>query len=321
MPADKNSAAMATAEPHPVEDARRVLSHHGKSFHWATRFFDPATTHDVAALYSFCRHVDDIADHQSAESARQNLSAVRTALVTSDGSHPRVAALVDVARRRNMDLLLPRLLVDAIIADIGPVCLSSLDDLICYAYGVAGTVGLMMCAVMDVREPTAKPFAVDLGIAMQLTNIARDVIEDAWRERRYLPGELLGENLSPATILEGRPEVQQRVIRVRKKILEHATLYYRSADYGMRFIPWRARLAVVTAARLYEAIGDRLQSGSVGWGERAFIGRSAKIKHTIGALGSLLLNPIYRQAERHPDHKPELHRALSGLPGADSGPS
>ena len=295
--------------------SRQVLARKSKSFSWAARLFDRQTADDVAILYHFCRLVDDIADHQTAFSARNRLTLFQADLDYGDSDQPEIRALIEMARRRGMDLKLPRLLVEAVRADAGAVRLASKHELLDYAYGVASTVGLMMCAVMGVREPAAKPFAVDLGIAMQLTNIARDVVEDAWRGRRYLPGEWLDTDLPPASIRTASPETQRCILRARERLLDLAAAYYRSAERGMRFIPWRARMAVLTAAQLYEAIGDRLRSGDVPWGQRAFVGRGTKLCKTLGAWCRLLLNPVFWNVGRRPVHDARLHRAIAGRPG------
>ncbi len=299
--------------------ARRVLAKKSKSFSWAVRLFDRKTADDVATLYHFCRLVDDIADHQEASAARHRLALIGAELDYGDSRQPEIMALIDMAWRRGLDIRLPGLLVDAVRADTGAVRLASEDELLRYAYGVASTVGLMMCAVMGVRDPAAAPFAVDLGLAMQFTNIARDVVEDAWRGRRYLPGEWLGQDLSPARIVAASAETRRRVVEGRKRLLALADVYYRSADRGMRFIPWRARLAVITAARLYEAIGDRLRAGDVAWGQRAFVSRSGKRRATIRAFSHLLFNPRFWNVGRRPVHTARLHRALAGRPGVNGG--
>jgi phytoene synthase len=209
--------------------------------------------------------------------------------------------------------------VEAIMSDTGSVRIGSRDSLIRFAYGAASTVGLMMCAVMGVRDPIALPFAVDLGIAMQLTNIARDVVEDAERDRIYLPDELLGSAIHPDQILTAEEGVQRRVKEARNRIIDCAARYYRSADKGMRFIPFRARLAVITAARLYEAIGKRIQANPPPWGGRAFVGSAGKTRQTLAAVGCVLFHPAYWQGGRPPVHDPSLHEALAGLPGVDGG--
>ncbi len=302
-----------------IRSSRQELARQSKSFSWAARLFDRQTADDVAILYHFCRLVDDIADHQTVLSARNRLALFQADLDYGDSEQPEVRALIEMAQRRRMDLKLPSLLVDAVRADTGAVRLASERELLHYAYGVASTVGLMMCSVMGVRDPAAKPFAVDLGIAMQLTNIARDVVEDACRERRYLPGEWLGTDLLPARIRTASSETQGRILRARERLLDLAAAYYRSAERGMRFIPWRARLAVLTAAHLYEAIGVRLRAGDVPWGQRAFVGRGAKIRKTLGALCRLLLNPVFWNMGRRPVHAARLHRDLAGRPGVNGG--
>lgn len=299
--------------------ARRTLTHKSKSFSWAGRFFDRETAEDVATLYQFCRLVDDIADHQQPRPARRQLAAIRSDLANGHSAHRHVKAFIDMARRRGIDPQVPALLVEAVANDTGAVRLASQDELVQYAYGVASTVGLMMCALMKVRDSRARPFAVDLGIAMQLTNIARDVVEDARRDRRYLPGDWFDTALGPADILAAEPDTRRRVLGARARLLDLASVYYRSAEGGMHYIPWRARMAVMTAARLYEAIGGRMRSGFVGWGERAFVDRAGKIRETLRAWASLLLDPKFWHRGRHPNHAAELHRALAGRPGVNDG--
>ncbi len=299
--------------------ARRVLARKSKSFNWAARLFDRHTADDVATLYHFCRLVDDIADHQETSAARHRLALIHADLDYGDSSQPEVMALIELALRRGMDLRLPGMLVDAVRTDTGEVRLASEAELLRYAYGVAATVGLMMCAVMGVRDAAAEPFAVDLGIAMQLTNIARDVVEDAWRGRRYIPEDWLGQDLAPARIAAASAATRRRVLEAREQLLALADVHYRSADRGMRFIPWRARLAVTTAARLYEAIGDRLLSGDVAWGQRAIVNRSGKLRETLRAWGHLFFNPRFWDIGPRPVHDARLHRALAGRPGANGG--
>ncbi len=303
---------------HHLRQASRILARHGKSFSWATRLFSEKTAADVAYLYAFCRTVDNIADNLPVEVARQKLRNIRSDLDAAASSHPDVQAFLKLATKNGIDPRIPRLFVDAILSDTGSVRISSWNDLIRFAYGVASTVGLMMCAVMGVRDPVALPFAIDLGIAMQLTNIARDVVEDARRDRLYLPGDWLGRDIEPVKIIAGDLDIRQRVGTATKQLLASAAQYYRSADKGMRFIPFRARLAVITAARLYEAIGSHIQVESA-WEKRAFVKDSEKIWRTFCALSSVLFNPAYWHKGPHPGHNSKLHRALRGLPGVNRG--
>ena len=307
-------------EPHrqsPSETARKTLARHGKSFSWATHLFSRDTAADVAILYAFCRQVDDIADHAKTGNASQLLAQIGADLKADRSLLPSVNAFIDLRRRHQINRRISELLVDTVRLDTGPIRIARWDDLVRYAYGVAATVGLMMCSIMGVRRQIALPFAIDLGIAMQLTNIARDVVEDARRDRIYIPAEMLDQDINASRLLVGDASVVSTVSHARMVLLNRAAEYYRSADLGMRYIPKRPRLAVLTAARLYEAIGLRILSGSAPWGERAFIDTKQKVRETISAIGSFLFNAKFRDTGDDPVHDPYLHRAICNFPGAD----
>ncbi|HHP7233777.1 MAG TPA: phytoene/squalene synthase family protein [Desulfobacterales bacterium] len=314
-----NTAVAILQNTQTQSRARRSLARHGKSFHWAARAFSAPMAEEVATLYAFCRTVDDTGDTLSPQTARRKLATIRSDLKTASSDIAEVQTFIELAFRRGIDLRLPRLLVDAVASDLTSVRMGSWNELIRYAYGVASTVGLMMCPIMNVRNPAAHPFAVDLGIAMQLTNIARDVVEDARRDRIYLPRQVLGEPYEPDAILDGNAAVRKSIARARQRLLHRAVTYYRSADAGMRFIPLRQRLAVMTAARLYEAIGARVLDSSTPWYSRAFVDKRGKMLQTLRAVAVLLGNPKYWPAGRYPRHDPTLHRALAGLPGTHGG--
>ncbi len=222
-----------------------------------------------------------------------------------------------LVRQYDIDRKLPRLLLHSLRKDIGPVRIQDWQELMKYAYGVASTVGLMMCAVLGVRDPRGWAHAVDLGIAMQLTNIARDVLEDAGRGRVYLPDTACPEATATA-ILTGNQAARRSAYRAVLEVLDCAAVYYRSADAGMGYLPWRARLAVLTASRLYEAIGTEIRrSPDSYWHRRAVVGRRAKLRHTARAMTRLGVDPGYWRAGFAKTHDPGLHTALAGLPGVN----
>ncbi len=298
-------------------DEREILARHGKSFSWATHLFSRDTANDVAILYAFCRQVDDIADHVKSIQATGLIEQFKADLRAGHSLYPAVNAFIDLRRRHKIDARIPELLVDTIRLDTGSVRIASWDELVRFAYGVASTVGLMMCSIMGVSRQIALPFAIDLGIAMQLTNIARDVVEDARRDRVYIPAEMLDRDINASRILVGDSRVVSKISHARKVLLTRAAEYYRSADLGMRHIPARPRLAVLTAARLYEAIGQRILSGLVPWGDRAFVNKKGKATITMGAIGNFFLDPKFRDTGDDPVHDPSLHRAIRGFPGTD----
>ena len=140
-------------------------------------------------LYGICREIDDLADTASdASQARTQLLILRQALVDRDHAHPIVAKALAIQPSIGFDALIE--LTDGVLLDTQKVAIQSEAELLRYCYQVAGTVGLLMCDLFGVKDPVARHHAVDLGVAMQLTNICRDVYEDALNGRVYLPGDL-----------------------------------------------------------------------------------------------------------------------------------
>jgi len=182
---------------------------------------------------------------------------------------------------------------------------ADVSSLLRYAYGAAGTVGIMMCAVLGVRDPAALPFAVDLGIAMQLTNIARDVAEDALCDRVYLPAAWLPPGYGPEAVARSPAPAFAAIGR----ILGLADRYYRSADCGLGYLPASARRGIRAAAGLYEAIGPtvlRAGPSALATGRRAVVSDWRK---------PLLLARCLAPAPPMLPHDRRLHEALRGLPG------
>lgn len=289
-----------------MDDAVSVLAKHGRSFRLAGRLLPRGTLNGAAELYAFCRAVDDLADgHGDPAAARTSLLELRAALLAGDASHPLAAQFLMLQRAAGTSLPAAVALVDTVLTDTGPVRMPDEASLLRYAYGVAGTVGLMMCAVLGADGPRAAPHAIDLGIAMQLTNIARDVMEDAGRNRIYLPAAWLPPGMVPAELGCAPDAVFAAVGRV----LARADRHYRSAELGYRYLIPRVRPAIRAAGRLYEEIGLRiLRTGPdyLATG-RVVVPPGRKLLLLGGSLASLLADGA---------HDPALHDALHGLPGA-----
>ncbi len=302
-----------------MNTSRAVLAKGSRTFNFASYFLPADRRDDAAVVYAFCRAVDDAGDDATdLESARASLGKLREAL--DGGDEPTVALFLEVARRRCIDLAHARNLLKGVEGDLESVRISNLNALIRYAYHVAGTVGLMMCGVLGVKHPKALPFAVDLGVAMQLTNIARDVREDARMGRVYLPAQMLEQQgLTPELVLSGQAD-PLAVRRVVVQLLAVADFYYRSGELGLRYIPWRPRLAILVAARIYRAIGQKiLRTGVRFWEQRTVVGGGAKL---VVALGAALrfLSPTVLGLSRVPTHAASLHEGLHGLPGTAEPP-
>jgi phytoene synthase len=302
-----------------VVSSRAVLSHHARSFRWAGAFLPREHLDQAAIVYAFCRLVDDTADEATdPAAARQELDRLRSELEGTLPARELVAATREVLRRSDAGLPAALHLIEGVRSDLDPVRLRSDAELHAYAYRVAGTVGLMMCPVLGVGDRAAAPFAVDLGVGMQITNICRDVREDAVRGRVYLPEDRLrAHNLAPDRLIsaaQGGPDLtvgeRAGLARVVRDLLADADRWYESGDTGLRYIPWRARLAIRVASRVYRGIGNRLRArGGDAWSGRAFVGPMGKVWLTVHAVGaSILPSPPT-------GHARELHRFLHGMPG------
>lgn len=301
-----------------LEESERVLSANSRSFRLASRFLPRDRRGDAALLYALCRHIDDVADESpDAEQARCLLTQLRLEVLQESQARPLIAEFLMLATRRDLKISYLLELISGVESDLDCVRIETDEELLRYCYRVAGTVGLMMSAIMGVDDETALPHAIDLGVAMQLTNICRDVLEDARMDRIYLPiSRLKAAGIAPEELLDESADTKALACVV-EDILDMAESYYRSADRGMAFIPWRSRLAIVVASRVYRAIGLRLRRrGSQVLQGRTVVPTPTKALWVMSALGTWcwLSSPLAPNG----GHTPALHTALQGLPEASS---
>lgn len=292
-----------------ADSALATLARHGKTFNWARRLLGPHTGLAAARLYSFCRHVDDVADGDApgggALLARIK-DALHSAAVPPDTETERFLAL---AAETGIDLGAAQSLLSGLLSDQNLVAIEDEDALIVYAYRVAGTVGLMMAPILGCRHAAAQRHAIDLGIAMQLTNIARDVAEDAELGRRYLPGDWCdgasAKDICAATAApnDHRVPLQRAVLR----LLDLADVYYRSGYQGLAALPLRAHLSIATAGYCYQAIGHKLRRrNGAFWRGRVVIGSAGK---TLASIQSL--QTLRTRGRGQTPHNARLHNSLA----------
>jgi phytoene synthase len=250
-------------------DAATTMKRNGKSFWFASLFLPRQVAADAARLYAFCRAMDDLADVAVTEESRAVLAHVRGDLQRGDSSIPDVQDFLALANQYKLPCEAAEYLIATFIQDATTeLHLEDEDQLVRYCYGVAGTVGLMMSPILEAHRQQAGEAAIHLGIAMQMTNIARDVLEDASNHRRYIPGcwvqhltaqEIL--NASESHTSETRELVASAVLR----LLELADRYYASASLGFPYIPTRARRGIEIAAAVYREIGTVLRRNHGAW--------------------------------------------------------
>jgi len=231
-----------------------IAQAHGRTFFLASKFLAPSRRRAILATYAFCRIADDIVDAAPRRSFAQTVGEL--AAWEDELTHPRhpVAVAFALARREfNIPLQPAQDLFTGIRMDLAATRFASWPHLYTYSHHVAGTIGLMIAPILGCTDPGALPYAAELGIAMQLTNILRDIGEDAERGRLYLPlDEVKAFGCTEEEILAGRPGPGFRDL-LAFQIRRARTLYAR-ADYGYRALSPSGRLTTLAAARWYAQI-------------------------------------------------------------------
>ena len=296
-------------------DALDTLAKNGKSFYWASRLLGRQMAADAAELYSFCRLLDDIADGDAA-GGKDRLTAIRSQLLIlndrdmPEDMDPALARYLGVMRRCALPVMPMIHLLDGLLLDQEPMLVRDQAELVRYAYHVAGAVGLLMCPVLGCRDRTAFRFAVDMGIAMQLTNIARDILEDAHLGRRYLPQSWCGP-MRPQQIItcsaDPHTDAYKTVQASADRLLMLADRYYESGRNGLGYLPRRARTGIAVAGQVYRRIGVRLRARGLRWGDgRVVTNIPEKLSASLTALA-------YLNTAKSTAHDNSLHQPIADL--------
>lgn len=248
----------------PDVELERILRAGSKSFHLASRLLPARVRAPTFALYAFCRHADDAVDDAGSDrAARSAVDALRARVERVYAGRPADAlverAFAHVVERHDIPRAFPDALVEGMEWDATGRRYDTVADVRAYGVRVAGTVGLMMTILMGRRSPEVLARACDLGVAMQLTNIARDVGEDARSGRVYLPGAWLDEAGVTQEALSASPTATPALRAVVGRLLAEADVFYTRADAGIAHLPADCRVAIRAARLVYAAIGDRIR--------------------------------------------------------------
>ena len=217
---------------------QNYLSIYAKSFSWAGFFLPKQTYQKCSALYDFCRIVDNIADDDDAiESKKNKFKNFESNFNNKNFDNPIIKNMWELIDEFNISLKIINDLFEGIKSDIKErVKLNSKKELLIYSYRVAGTVGLLMAKILKVRKKSSLMSAIDLGIAMQLTNISRDVVEDLRINRSYI-----NENFEEI-----------------KSTLMLAEKFYENSFHSINEIPISFRFSILVARRVYRKIGYKI---------------------------------------------------------------
>ncbi len=253
--------------------SNNLISTHAKSFSWAGFFLAKQTFKNGSSLYDFCRTLDDIADENiSLDLKKQKFNKMKKDFIERNFENILIKNIYNLIKKFNISEKIVLDLFDGIESDIKEsIEFKTKRELLVYSYRVAGTVGLMMAKILKVDSKIALRSAVDLGIAMQLTNIARDVVEDSGRNRKYIDHDF---------------------IKI-KETLDIAELFYKSSFKSIKEIPLINRFAILVARRVYREIGNNIlrkkdlenynKSGKI------FVNKIGKIKQTIFSIFDLFI--------------------------------
>ena len=213
-----------------------LLKKHAKSFYWASFFLSNNILDKCSSLYNFCRTLDDIVDDDNNLNLKKEIfSKFKKDFESKNLNNQIIKDMWSIVDSENISKQIVIDLFDGIETDLAEkVVINSKKDLLVYSYRVAGTVGLMMSKILRVKNREALKGAIDLGIAMQLTNIARDVCEDKERNRQYVKHDFLS--------------IQE--------IIMESQIFYENSFSSIRNIPFRSRFSVIVARRVYRKIGD-----------------------------------------------------------------
>ncbi len=258
---------------------RVIARTHGRTFYFASQLLPPTRRRAIHAAYAFCRVADDIVDRAPAtgtEAAARALDAWAAELEAPN--HPIAVAFAAARTHYGVSVQPARDLLAGVRMDLAPRRYATWDDLWVYCYRVAGTVGLIAAPILGCHDDAALPRAVDLGVAMQLTNILRDVAEDARMGRLYLPlTDLAAFGCDPEAVLAGRPNgafadlIAFEIARARD--------LYESARAGVPALSPAGRLTTLASSHLYGKILNRIEEQDYDvFGSRAYVPTQRKLR-------------------------------------------
>ena len=266
--------------------SKNYLSIYAKSFNWAGFFLPKKTYKNCSYLYDFCRVVDNIADDEGEiEIKKIKFQKFVSDFKQKNFENPVIQNMWNIINEFNISLEIIYDLFDGIESDIKQnVKIDTRKDLLIYCYRVAGTVGLMMAKILNVNKKQSLKSAIDLGIAMQLTNISRDVIEDSKKNRSYIDGSFEEINST----------------------IKLADTFYKNSFYSIREIPLSFRFSILVARRIYRKIGYKIlkkktfenysKSGKI------YVSNFEKVLETILSIYDLIILSLLNKNDDQIEH-------------------
>ena len=265
------------------------LKRAGKSFYWASFFLPKSYKKNAGTLYSICRYFDDIADKYSEDQTNYLKNSIEE---IKNNKKNKVNIFLHKNKINNLIFID---LIEGLVLDQKKPRIQNEKELIKYSYHVAGTVGLMMSKIIGVKHRKAERSAIDLGIGMQLTNIARDVYEDSKMERIYLPADWIPNiSLKNLNNLHGlSTEKDERISNAIHQVISLSEKFYKNGFAGLKYIPLSARLGIFIAANVYRGIGIKIKSSKKKYiRERVYLNSFEKFLITLKSVFIFIFLPL-----------------------------
>ena len=289
----------------------KVMQEHGKSFFWASWFLDKNTANKLFTVYALCRRLDDLVDTSNKKSEAKEEIARVISLTNNNQYKETFEEFKSIDRHLHprQDIIIEFL--KGQLSDLDFRQPNDLGQLLKYCYRVAGVIGLMICDVLDIGDSKLRYFAIDFGIAMQLTNICRDIKEDAQIGRIYLPKN---ETASLAIGNFRSPSNTDLIIinSSRDKLIKLADEYYQSGMYGINQLPIKIKRSFRVASNIYQGIGHKILQKRCSFNDqRVYLSKFEKLNITIKTFLKRL------KSNDRTLHQKKLHASLQNLPDTD----
>ena len=265
------------------------LKREGKSFYWASFFLPKKSRENAGILYSICRYFDDIADKNNEDKTTYLEGTIKE---IKNNKSNKVNIFL---QKNNIHQSIFIDLIEGLITDQRNTKIQNKDELIKYSYHVAGTVGLMMSKIIGVKHYMGARSAIDLGIGMQLTNIARDVYEDAKIKRIYLPANWI-TNISLNDLRATHAlslEQDEKIANAIHEIINLSEQFYKNGFAGLKYIPLSTRLAIFIAANVYRGIGIKIKKNKKYIRKRVYLTLLDKTLITMNSILFFVFLPLF----------------------------
>ncbi len=275
-----------------------------KTFYFASLFFSKNKQKDISILYTFCRYIDDLGDNPSIKKteAKLQLELIKNDLIKKNSCNPIIQDFIVLIRKYNIRVSTPLHLISGVLSDLKDVRIKNYEELIIYSFRVAGSVGLMMCKLMEIKSLELNKKGILLGIAMQLTNIIRDVDEDLQNDRIYFPIDFLSFKFLNLNEIKQKEGLKRNFAKDLMTLIDFSNKVYATSWFGINKLPLKYRIPIAISSNLYQQIGLKIMKDSFSiWKKRIYLTTPNKVFFSLRTIFHIILNKkkrVYPEFEK-----------------------